>query len=96
MATFEGSASQVRTAQVTVTVPAITDPDTDSSAETVTGAKLGDIVIAAPTTAFVDTNARYLGAYASDDDEVTFVFSSVGGSVSTEEVVFNVQFYEKS
>ena len=62
---FSLSAAQVRCYSVAVTVPNITDPDTDSSAETVTGVKLGDIVIASPTTAFVDTNARYLGAYAT-------------------------------
>ncbi len=93
---FNLSHSQVRCyADVSVTVPAVTDPDVGSATATCTGVKLGDIVIAAPVTA-LETNARFTNAYVSATDTVTFVFASLGGNITGGAETFNVQVYEKS
>jgi hypothetical protein len=96
MADFSQSAAQVRCySGVSVTVPSITDPDDAHVDVTVTGVKLGDVVIASPSQA-LPTNCLYNNAYATADDTVRFTFSSEGGNVTGAAKTFNVQVYEKS
>ena len=78
---------------LTVSIPGITEAagvhDKAKVDETVTGVALGDsVLVADPVAAFVDEHARFLGAYVSATDTVTFMFGSEGGDVTTEDVDF--------
>lgn len=70
-----------------VTVPAITDHDIakvdiDSEESFIAyNTAPGDAVIAIPTEA-METNARILSCYVSEDDQITLVFGSEGGNVT--------------
>jgi hypothetical protein len=73
-------------ANVSVTVPSITDPDIAQVAVDVSGSfaiqpAVGDLVIVAPMEA-LPTNCRFQGAYVSATDEVTICFGSEGGNVT--------------
>lgn len=79
-------------ANVSVTVPAITDPDIAkvdvdvSSAFSMQPAD-GDAVIAIPTGS-LETNCRLLGTYVSNTDTITITFGSEGGNVTGGSVNF--------
>jgi hypothetical protein len=68
------------------------DPANLSAAKvdvTITGAALGDFVLAGPNEA-LPTNCRWQGAYVSATDTVTFVFGSEGGNVTGAAKAFDV------
>lgn len=75
---------------LSVTVPSITDPDSASVTETVTGVAVGDSVLAADPTEALPTNCLFQNAYVSATDTVTFTFTSVGGNVTGAEKTFTV------
>lgn len=73
-------------ANVTVAVPAITDPDIAKVDVSVAAAfsmqpAVGDGVLAIPQEA-MEANARILGCYVTATDQVTVVFGSEGGNVT--------------
>lgn len=73
-------------ANVSVTVPAITDPDiakvdVDVSSAFSMQPAVGDAVIAIPQEA-MEANARILGCYVTATDQITVVFGSEGGNVT--------------
>jgi len=73
-------------ANVSVTVPSITDPDIGSVAVDVSGSfavqpAVGDAVIAIPMEA-LPSNCKLKGAYVTATDEITVVFGSEGGNVT--------------
>lgn len=73
---------------LSVTVPAITDPDSGHVDVTVTGVALGDVVVAANPTEALPANAHFVGAYVSAADTVTFEFQSEGGNVTSAAATF--------
>jgi hypothetical protein len=75
---------------LSVTVPAITDPDIAKVDVTVTGVALGDVVMAVSPTVALPTNARFQSAYVSAADTVTFVFGSEGGNVTSAAKTFAI------
>ena len=105
VANFQGSAAQVLNfASVAVTTPTHAASGTAgvwdgyaTATATCTGVKRGDIVLASMIEAEV-TSQRFVRAFASADDTVTFVFwadtknAGLTGAAKT----FNVQAYEKS
>lgn len=73
-------------ANVAVTVPAITDPDIAKVDVNVASAfsmapAVGDFVFAIPQEA-MEANARILGAYVTNTDQITVIFGSEGGNVT--------------
>jgi phytoene dehydrogenase-like protein len=79
------SATELSSA-ISVTVPAITDPDiakvdVDVSEVFVLAPAVGDAVIAIPQEA-METNARIQNAYVIDANSIRVVFGSEGGNVT--------------
>lgn len=79
----------------TVDVPTISDPDIAIEAHALTGVKVGDFVLVAPTEA-LPTAARLQGAFVTATDIVTFVFGSEGGSVTGATKTFDVLVFHRS
>lgn len=85
-------------ANVSVTVPSITDPDTarvqvDVSAALSFQPTLGDAVIAMPITALM-ANCRLSGAYVYATDGVELAFTSEGGNVTGAAHNFKFLFFD--
>jgi len=73
----------VGVASVTVAVPTLAAAEAGEAANaTVTGAKIGDLVFAAPTAA-LPTNAAFAGAFVVAADTVSYSFTNVGAAAVT-------------
>lgn len=78
----------------TVAVPSIGTAGLGGSvAVTVTGAALGDVVLAGPKSA-LPTNCVMTNAYVSAADTVTLAFQAVGGTVTGANNTFNIVFID--